>query len=191
MESGPGFVGSFHNTRRVRVNAPGGPRLPHGHDRGARTTAVRWGAPSRPGLRLIAAHGGGTITMLASWIDALSRAAPSFRDRIDTPPSETLRHTYVDALLSMTRSPSVSPLPSLGRTGCCLPRIIRMTSAIRLGTWRQSAKPCPQSTMRASLDNARRKQQLGGEHLRGGLHRRMALTFQRAAPCIGEPLAAL
>jgi aminocarboxymuconate-semialdehyde decarboxylase len=52
-----------------------------------------------PGLRLIAAHGGGAIAMLASRIDALWRAAPSFRDRVGTRPSETLRHIYVDALL--------------------------------------------------------------------------------------------
>lgn len=52
-----------------------------------------------PGLRLIAAHGGGAITMLAARIDALWRAADSFRNRVSTPPSRTLRHLYVDALL--------------------------------------------------------------------------------------------
>jgi aminocarboxymuconate-semialdehyde decarboxylase len=52
-----------------------------------------------PGLHLVAAHGGGAITMMASRIDALWRAAPAFRERVGTLPSETLRSIYVDALL--------------------------------------------------------------------------------------------
>jgi aminocarboxymuconate-semialdehyde decarboxylase len=52
-----------------------------------------------PALRILAAHGGGSISLLAARLDAIWRATPSLRANVPNPPSSSLRRLYTDAVL--------------------------------------------------------------------------------------------
>lgn len=52
-----------------------------------------------PGLRLVAAHGGGTLPFLGGRLDAGWRSDPSARERLGVKPSEELRKVFFDALV--------------------------------------------------------------------------------------------
>jgi aminocarboxymuconate-semialdehyde decarboxylase len=51
-----------------------------------------------PGLRLIAAHGGGTLPFLAGRLDAAWRSDPGLRARLPVPPSRRFAQLFLDAL---------------------------------------------------------------------------------------------
>ena len=52
-----------------------------------------------PGLRVIAAHGGGAIAFLAARLDAVWRVAPSLQERVAARPSQMLGQLFVDSIL--------------------------------------------------------------------------------------------
>jgi aminocarboxymuconate-semialdehyde decarboxylase len=52
-----------------------------------------------PGLRVVAAHGGGTLPFLAGRLDAAWRVDPAARERCPVPPSELLARIHLDALV--------------------------------------------------------------------------------------------
>lgn len=57
-----------------------------------------------PNLRIVGAHGGGTLPFLAGRLDACWRPDPVARSRSGTAPAETMRRLYLDALVYDTRS---------------------------------------------------------------------------------------
>ena len=52
-----------------------------------------------PGLKLIAAHGGGALPWLAGRLDRCHAAIPAARARTETPPSEYLKRIWYDAVV--------------------------------------------------------------------------------------------
>jgi predicted TIM-barrel fold metal-dependent hydrolase len=57
-----------------------------------------------PGLRLVVAHGGGTLPFLAARLDVAWRSDRTARERLDVAPSEQLASLYVDAVLYHPRA---------------------------------------------------------------------------------------
>jgi aminocarboxymuconate-semialdehyde decarboxylase len=57
-----------------------------------------------PGLRLVVAHGGGTLPFLAARLDVTWRSDRDAQTRLDTPPSEQLAGLYLDAVLYHPRA---------------------------------------------------------------------------------------
>ena len=57
-----------------------------------------------PDLRILAAHGGGTLPFLAGRVDAGWRSDPQARTRLRSHPSDSLRHLYLDAVVYHERA---------------------------------------------------------------------------------------
>jgi predicted TIM-barrel fold metal-dependent hydrolase len=57
-----------------------------------------------PALRILVAHGGGTVPFLAGRVDAGWRSDPQARARLETPPSESFRRLYLDAVVYHERA---------------------------------------------------------------------------------------
>jgi aminocarboxymuconate-semialdehyde decarboxylase len=57
-----------------------------------------------PDLKVLAAHGGGTLPFLAGRFDVAWRAAPALRQRLPRPPSEDLARIHADAVVYHPRA---------------------------------------------------------------------------------------
>jgi aminocarboxymuconate-semialdehyde decarboxylase len=57
-----------------------------------------------PNIRILAAHGGGTLPFLSARLDAGWRSSDRSRVALDRPPSEVLRSIYVDAVVYHSRA---------------------------------------------------------------------------------------